>query len=158
MKSSVPAFKAALVARLQADASILVDAAANGGDMAVCLGNPHPYQAPKTVIVVGPMSAHKYEYVAAMTQANETYDIEVYVSLVDAAANDKQTLVDRTYSLADMVHASVLAWDTGDFHNAEGVKVADDVIPEITSDQDFSGDDAREFAVTLTLHVIARVS
>lgn len=158
MKSSVPGFKAALIARLQANTAIAADGAANGGDLEVILGNPQPETAPKSIIVIGDMSNHKYDYVCAMTQANESYDVEAIVSLVDSTANDKQALVDRAYGLADMVHADMLAWSDAGFLDGSGKKAADIVLPEITSDQEFTGADAREFAVTLTLHVTARVS
>lgn len=157
--SGVPAFKKALKARLENNPEILADAAANGGDLEVVLGNPHPLNAPKTIIVIGAMSNHSYDYTCGMTQANELYDILLVVSLVDYVANDKTALIDRAYGLADMITRDMLTWNIGStILDGYGTEVANAVIPDIEADQEFTADDAREFMVELKLHVVGRVS
>jgi hypothetical protein len=142
MTSTVPAFKAALLARLTT---------ALAGVSEVHWGDDPDKQGQK-VVLIGPVSNRELQFVAAMTQANETYDLDLIVSVVAPLQESYSVLVDAAYAIADAVIDSVLSWRETSYGG-----VVDIVMPGQASDSESTDGDWHEAAVALSLHVTARV-
>lgn len=144
MQSSVPSFKAALLARLQADAGL--------ADVGVSWGNPHPKRMGKEVVIIGNATGTGRQFLAGMTAALEKYNLEILISVVGPAQSSQQTLLTRAYALFDVVENSVLAWkDTG---YAAGAIV---VLIDSPHDQEAVTEDVREASVVFNLQVTAGI-
>jgi hypothetical protein len=154
MRSSVPGFKAALLARLGADPNI------TGPDLMVTWGNPYPLSESGELVVVGNVANRKKAFVAGMTAANETYDLEVLVSVVGAVANDTPAREARAYALADAVDESIRTWNLsgGPLASGDGWQVSS-CLPADSHEQDalLSGA-SREASVMQTYSVMARLT
>ena len=153
MRSSVPYFKTALLARLKAATAL------QGPDILVSWGNPYPDDAPGQLVAVGSAHDRSREFVAGMSQARETYAVDVLVSVVDAPENPIADREVRAYELADAVDESVRAWNlmggplvSGDWGQVSAA------VPGESSDGDalITGSE-RESLIKLTLNVTARV-
>jgi|GEM_PF-2636760 len=148
MKSSVPALKVALKARLKADPAFA------GEDTMVSIGNPHPARATRELVAIGKVSNRVTEYRGSMSQGRETYDIAVLASVIGSAALGHEELLVKAYELAADVVASVLDWR----NNAQRYDGIVDIITEGVSDDDEAVDtDGREVSVTLSFHVTASI-
>lgn len=150
--STVPAFKAALLARLQGDSTLTADSTATGGKLTIAWGDPHPERAESGLVAIGATSSRTVEYTASMTQANERYEVSVLVSVIDRVNNSREALWTRAYALADAVTESLRAW------NATGL---DGVVERawVTGSSDDEAVDAaiREASITLTVSVLGRM-
>jgi hypothetical protein len=153
MQSSVPKFKKALLARLLADTTLAANSLANGTDLTISWGNPHPDQASQALVVIDDTKNRQLAWVAAMTQANETYDVSIYISITGSARNDREALWQRAYDLSDAVQNSVLAWAASGYGGTVSI-----VIPQPSHDQDAVANEMREAAIMFDLSVTARLS
>jgi len=153
MRSSVPGFKAALLARLKADPAI------TGSDLIVSWGNPFPDTETSELVAIGSVTNRKLEFVAGMSQANETYDLEVLTSIVGAIVNDMEPREVRAYALSDAIAESIRTWNLagGPLATGDGWQV-NICEPTDSHDQDalVTGGN-REASVMQTFHVTARV-
>lgn len=124
MNSSVPAFMAALITRLEADPKI------DTSKVKVSWGNPNPANWPRTVVIFGPVTNRKREYVAARTQANETYDVAVRINRTGPPQNLNPVNMGAVYDLEDIVRESLRLWTNGDAPMVSGswgtANIADD--------------------------------
>ncbi len=148
MASSIPAFLAALKARLAADATITAASAQ------VTLGNPAP-AAPqaKVVGIGGDVADRRLDYIAAMTQANESYVVDV-VAIVEVSVHDTPDgLLTAAYALIDAIEASVLAWS-----KAGCGGTASSVAPVGGSHSMSTDGTVRDLIVVVRLQVTARIS
>lgn len=152
MRSSVPPFKAGFLARLQADPGI------TGDDLIVAWGNPYPVRDTGELVIIGSTTGRKLDYTAGMTRANESYDIEVLISVTGPPQNPMDEREQRAYALADAVCESVRSWTaaggplvSGDWGQVNIVEVSE------SHDQDALLSSVREASVMLTVHVTARI-
>jgi hypothetical protein len=103
--STIPTFKSALVARLQADTDLT--------GVAVTYGPPQPGEfAEKEFVWVG--AARGEQTTAAMGQKRreEVWIQDVVVSCVTALRNDQETLTERAFTIAGQVEDSLRTWST----------------------------------------------
>lgn len=155
MKSSVPAFKAALLARLQADPDI------TGTDLTVSWGDPYPDRAGAEAIFIGQTTNRALDFTCALSQANETYEVEVRVSVTGSHLEPAPWA--RAYELADAVAESARSWnqDTVSPLPTGAWGSVNVVMPGASTDDESLISDgkttSREAGVTLTLHVTARI-
>lgn len=111
--STIPAFKAALVARLEADAGL--------AGVQVCYGPPGQRALEReAVLVLGtrpddPTGGGGGQRTAAMGQhrREERYVVEVVVSVLRKARDDQQGTTERAFELAAAVEDSIRAWEDG---------------------------------------------
>jgi hypothetical protein len=127
MESSIPYLKIALRDRLIADPGI------DAGTTVVSVGNPHPDDWGYEAIIIGAMSEWSHTHVAAMTQENEEYKVEILVNVVGTPMDAYDALQMRAYALASIVRESVETWTrdggelvTGDWGHVDQVMPADD--------------------------------
>lgn len=146
MRSSVPAFKAALEARLKADSDLI------GDDLTVSWGDPSPKPATRELVAIGNTSNRAVEYRGVMTQGRETYDVVVIVSVIGSDKVSHADLVTRAYDLAQAVTENVLAWRETAFDG-----VCDIVTENPGEDDENVGDGGRESSVTLSFRVTASI-
>jgi hypothetical protein len=101
--STVPAFKSALVARLQADSDM--------AGVVITYGPPQPgeFGEPELVWVGAARGAQR---TAAMGQKRreETWDQDIIVTCKTALRNDQETLTERAYEIAGVIEDSLRAW------------------------------------------------
>lgn len=110
--STIPAFKAALVARLQADASLT--------GVQVSYGMPYPPPGEReTVLVLGtraddPTGGSGGQRAAALGQLRreERYVLELVVSVLKPAQEDQQDVTERAFALAAAIEDSIRTWGT----------------------------------------------
>lgn len=144
MTSSVPSFKTALKSRL---ATALTPAKVSYG-----AGNPDALG--KRAVIVGPAKNRVLEHVCGMTIAgapiNETYDVDVIVSVIGPEQESHEALSLIAYGLVDGIVTSVLSWAP----LPTGINA---VVPVESEDGENSGDGWREAFVAQTLHVTARI-
>lgn len=142
MVSSIPALKKALLARLTTDLASLSEV--HYGADSEKMGDD--------ILLIGKASNPHMDYLAAMTAANESYDIEIISSVVGPIQALYSSLVDRAFAINDAAVASVLAWKDADYGG-----VVDIIVPMGAADDEAVGDGWHEAAVTQTLHVTARI-
>lgn len=155
MKPTIEAFRLALKARLEANTDILADSAANGDDLQICDGNPHPETASSSMIILGSASNHNLAYSCGMQKARETYDFMVIISLLGSAYNDKSALRDRAYGLFSLVQEDILLWDTEGFLNADDEKVVDIALPDFDEEEEIIGEGLMGFVIYMNISVNA---
>lgn len=112
--STAPAVKAAVAARLNADALI------GGGGVHVSHGHPHPIVGLPELVHVGrtrPVNRVGDRYQGGQTPRQlgrdgreERYTITLTVSVVGNETDPYATLEARAYAIADLVDASLRAW------------------------------------------------
>lgn len=137
--STIPAFKTAL--------KVLLDAAISTAE--VYYGTGDPEQMAESAVIIGPARSDPLAFTCGMTQANETYDIDVISSVARSSVEPYETLVEEAYALNDQVVAAVLGWDT----LPTGVN---NVIPAESDDTENVGDGWREAAVKQRIRVTGR--
>jgi len=141
MTSTIPAFKTALAARLKPAIAALAE---------VYYGLADPNKMGSKVLLIGPAKNRTLEFVAGMSQANESYDVEIIASVVGPVQESFETLVALAYGVIDATISNILAWDA----LPSGVN---NVIPSESEDDEAVGDGFREAYVKQTLHVQARI-
>ena len=103
--STIPTFKSALVARLQADADLT--------GVTITYGPPQPGEfGERELVWVG--AARGEQVTAAMGQKRreETWIQDVVVSCITPLRNDQETLTERAFTLAGQVEDSLRTWST----------------------------------------------
>lgn len=146
MTSSIPAFKAALLARLIADESL--------DGVGLSRGNPYPSRASDEAVFIGSATAQPLDYMGAMTSANEVYSVDVLVSVIGSSQTAYADLEDRAHAIADVVRASVHSWRLEGFGDTGALMVS----PGELRDEENLDDSGREASVTLSIDVTARVT
>lgn len=149
MRSAVPAFKKALLERLEKTKAL--------AEVTVSWGNPYPDDAGDEVIIIGNTTGKGKGHVAGLSQANEVFSVDIIISVVGSAQTGLKELVERAYELAEAVDDSVIDWAK------EPVKyggVVTMVVPGLWSDGEAVTDDGdwREASVITQLDVTARIS
>lgn len=103
--STIPAFKATFVSRLQADASIVASGAT------VSYGSPYPGDPPDEWIWLGSTQTAD-EQAAALGQLHreEHYTLEVLIAKRADARATQQSVTERAFVLAGYVENSLRTW------------------------------------------------
>lgn len=149
MESSVPYFKAALLARL----SVVVAA---GG--VAFWGNPHPAVWPAKVLLIGDTSNRAHTYVCGMSQCNEEYDVELVANAAGAAANANATNQIAAYALMNAVETSLLDWTVAADPLCSGAwGQVNAAVPGAGSDGEGLDESGRDATVKMLVHVVARM-
>lgn len=115
--STIPAFKAALLARLQADTAL----GAASPPVQVVWGHPYPRQPESELVMIGRANSQSdegAEYPAGQRAAGlgrlsreERYTVEVTVSVLRKARDTSYQVIEtRAYQLAAAVESSLKAW------------------------------------------------
>ena len=120
---SVPYLKEALVERLQADPALI------GPALLICNGNPYPAADAPELVYIADVDDGNSEDVAAMTQADESYLVEVHCSVVTSPRNPPAPFLRRAYDLAAAVRESMRQWTiapgpllSGDWGHVEAIR------------------------------------
>ena len=101
--SAVPAFKSALVARLQADSGLT--------GVPVTYGPPQPGEwTEKEFVWVGAVRGDQATATIGTKSRDERWIQDIVVSCVTALRNDQETLTERAYAIAAEVEGSLRAW------------------------------------------------
>jgi hypothetical protein len=141
MTSTVPAFKSALKTRLASSLASLAE---------VYYGAASPNKMGAKVLLIGPAKNRTLEFVAGMSQANESYDVEVIASVIGPVQETHEALAALAYGIIDGTISSVLSW-------AALPSGVNNIIPGESEDEEAVGDGFREAYVKQTLHVQARI-
>ena len=156
--SSVPYFKAALVARLAATTALAT------GTTTVSRGNPYPKRWANEAVLVGGMSNYQQRLVGGLTQRREEYDVEITANVAGSAQDPYEDFESRAYVLAAAVETSLTEWTrTGEILCSGAWGHAAISIPTYVSDQEgIDIDDnatprSRDATVRMSVHVIAVV-
>jgi fumarylacetoacetate (FAA) hydrolase family protein len=140
MQSHVPAVKTALKDRLKATLGTTAEVYYGSGD---------PGKMGSRAVLIGPVKNRKTDFTCGMTQANESFDIEVMTSVVGPLQDSFEALVKVAYDINDAIVTDILAWDYS--------AAANTIVPADSSDDEAVGDGFREAVVKQTLHVMARI-
>jgi hypothetical protein len=151
MESSVTYLKAALLARLKADATLVATEAG------IFRGNPHPTKWPAKAVIIGKVSGWQLTFVCGMSQANEEYDLEIIANYAGSAQNSNTTYEDGAYGLMVAVLASLVTWHTGDNLVTGTWGQVNAIIPSAAGDAEGLDEGGRDSTVTMTVHVTARL-
>lgn len=101
--STIPAFKADLVARLQADGGL--------SGVNVVYGPPQPsVLAGDEWVGVGNVSTNQIAAALGQLRREEVYTVDVVVLVQGRDRNSHQTLTERAYTIAGVVETSVRTW------------------------------------------------
>ena len=155
--SSVPKFKAALLDRLRSVPDLF--------DVTLSRGNPYPVAWGWEAITIGAATNRTWVSVAAMTQVDEQYDVDLLANRISAPQDPHEQNEDRAYELMDIAAGSVWEWVTGpsplvsgDWGFVQVVTMYPAYDREGMNEEPNSGKvTARDAAVILPLHVIARL-
>ena len=154
LESSDPYFKEALVARLEATPALATRRTL------IAWGNPHPKRWARETIIIGGTTDRTYRYVAAMTQANEEYDVGLFANFTGPLLNRNADNQRKAYELATAVEASLIEWTRAGGHLVDGpwgfVWAA---VPNLSPSHDVEGIDkgGRDASVICTIRVKARL-
>jgi hypothetical protein len=157
MQTSIPHFKAALKARLEADATLI----AAGGS--VSRGNPHPGAWPAKLVIIGAVSGWTLAFACGMTQVNEEYDLEVVATFAGSPQNSSALYEDGAYALMVPVLTSLVSWMDGNPLVSGAWGHVGAAIPQPAGDAEGFEVDAngvpvaRDSTVSVSVHVTARL-
>lgn len=145
MTSSIPAFKAALLARLDA---------ATATDVQVTWGSPHPAPMQPKFAWIGGTRERTIQYVAGMAAANERYLVDITITVAGSAQQPQSDLLTAAYVIDDAMRTSLLTWKGTDYDG-----VVDYVVPGPGEDAEALTETGaeREASVKLTVEVMARI-
>lgn len=153
--STIPALKAALVARLAADASIVA------AGVQVTYGDPYPAPIADEWIWVGSTNSTPGESAAAlgMQRREERYTLDVTIGKRDDSRALQKAVTERAFLLASYIENSMRSWGGAGVidpfnYSTTGVRIVQVINAEHTE----SVTDAKRFAVVhLTLSIQARI-
>jgi hypothetical protein len=100
--STIPGFKAALLARLQADTDL--------DGVQITYGLPYPRAADKDWVWVADARAEQSNIAMGTRRRDERWNQEILVSCVRTDRNDQQTLTERAFEIADVIGDSLRDW------------------------------------------------
>lgn len=148
MPSTIPSFKAALLARLQANAGL---AAAQ-----ISWGNPYPARMADELIIIGNATAGQNPVGLGSNAKEEQYELEILVSIAGSARTSQQTLEERAFTLAGVIETSIINWRTE--ASPFGGVVSWALVDSMSSGEGISqSGDTREASVSIKLSVTARI-
>mgnify|MGYP000952277341 CR=1 FL=1 len=104
MASSVPYVKAALKTRIEAALT------AAGQSALVSRGHPYPKAWAGHTVVIGKATIGDAQRVAAGTQENEHYDVELLICAAGSAQDAYSGFEDAAYALRTIIVSDLLAW------------------------------------------------
>lgn len=145
MASSIPAVKAALLARLKADTAL--------SGVQVTWGHPHPEAMESELVTIGDVTRRSLAYTAALTQATEDYEFGVLVSCEVSAETSVAGVAPRVWELVDAVIANIVAWNAAGYGDTGAVAI----LPGEATEAEMVDGSAREVSVTLSVEVKARI-
>ncbi len=147
MPSTVPRFKAALLARLQSAPGL--------AGIQVSWGNPHPARLADELIILATATALQTPGSLGTRERDERYTLDIIVSVSGPARATQQSLEERAFSLAAVIEKSIIDWrESGLPHDILMAQVEG-----ITSGEAFTPQgDTREASVVLTVAVLARTA
>jgi len=159
MVSSVPACKAAILARLRGhDRDDFTSEAEGLAGVQVSWGSPHPKDQQRELIYIGAAKGVARVYTAGLARANEFYQLEIIIDVLDSSQRSQQELLTRAYELMAIVEASIVAWAHEDnpFDGAVNIMTVgpltdNEIIPEENTQ-------VRVASITCELNVKARIS
>ena len=156
--TSVPHFKAALIARLVATPALA------SGKVTISRGHPYPKRWANESVLVGGMSGYQQSPACALTQRREHYDVEITANVEGSAQDPYEDFETRAYALAAEVETSLTEWTRASDHLCEGdwghVAAA---VPDYVSDQEGIDQEegqaprGRDATVHMVVHVTAVV-
>lgn len=161
-RSSVPDCKAHLVERwsgrtLDGKVSTRFDglaAVTDHKDTIVSWGNPHPDRLPDVLLIIDDTEGYELEFAGALTQANESYTINGYISVAKNPRVNRQRQWQRAYDLWSAVLTDIADMN----HTGELPSQVSFIMPGASSDSDAVVADMREDSISFQLHVTARIS
>lgn len=145
--STIPAFKAALLARLQADSGL--------ADVDVTYGLPFPRKPEGEWVWLGGVPDSSQE-TAAMGQRRreETWVQEVVVSCVRPVRESQQELTERAFVIAGVVETSLRTWSASPPYFGGVVREA---LVIGTSLEEFADAEEREARITVRIYCTNRI-
>lgn len=159
IRSSAPKFKSALQTRLEAIAGL------GRGTTLISRGHPYPKGWAGHTIIIGQVLNRRRQWVAAMTQCNEEYDVEILISAGGSAQDPYSGFEDQAYALADAVEDSLISWTReggGELVTGAWGQVLTAIPGEAGDQEGIEGEEnrapkSRESVVSLMVHVAARL-
>lgn len=139
--SQIPAFKAALFARLQADSDL--------DGVQVTYGDPHPRAADQDWVWLGDARGQQEPWVMGRRRRREDWNQEVMVSCVRTDRNDPQALTERAFELVAVIEDSLRAWGEVAGTKFDGLAVFAQVVE--TELKERVSREQRESLVTVTI-------
>lgn len=147
MSSSIPSFKAALLARLQADAGF--------AGVQVSWGHPYPSRLQDELIIIGNAGNERQEPVGFPTNAKEEeYSVAMLVSVTGPSRTPQQTLEERAFVLAAVIETSITAWKATAFDAVVAWALAGGMSAKEVISEDGG---TREASVSFAISVTARI-
>ena len=150
MPSTIPAFKAALLARLSAEAGLL--------GVQVSWGHPYPARLADELIIIGNATSAPGQSPVGLGSGDreEEYHVALLISVAGSARVTQQALEERAFELAAAIEQSMIAWQ---FEEAPFGGVVDWalVLSMQSAEVLAESGDAREASVTITVAVTARI-
>ncbi|MBT9154751.1 MAG: hypothetical protein DDT39_01430 [Firmicutes bacterium] len=145
MSSTVPRFKAALLARLQANTSL--------AGIQISWGNPHPARLADELIIIDAATALQTLGSLGTRERDERYRLDIIVSVSGPARATQQSLEERAFALAAIIEKSVIDWRESGL--PQGVLWVQ--VEGISSGEAFTPQgDTREASAMLAVAAIAR--
>ncbi|MBT9156865.1 MAG: hypothetical protein DDT37_01856 [Firmicutes bacterium] len=147
MPSTIPRFKGALLARLQADAGL--------AGIQISWGNPHPARLADELIIIDAATALQTSGSLGARERDERYRLDIIVSVSGPARATQQSLEERAFALAAVIEKSITDWRESGL--PQGVLWVQ--VEGISSGEAFTPQgDTREASVFLAVAVIARMA
>ena len=122
-------------------------------DVQVSWGNPHPKKLADVLLIVDDAENITWKPTASLTQMNEEYDLQCYVSVEKSSKFSRKDQWQRAYDLALAAISDVMKMCR------EGTMPAqvNIIMPGSANDSDAVVPDRRENSIPFTLHVTARL-
>lgn len=155
--STVPALKAALLSRLQADAAI----GTNGtlGSIQITWGDPVAPGPDRNWVALGDVKDNQVAAALGAQKREETYTMDILISVLRPVRESQQSTTTFAYSIAAAIEASIRAWGirgTADPFSTSttGVRTVQVEGLDLTEPLD---DQAREARIVMRIGVTARI-
>ncbi len=144
MASTISRFKAALLARLQADPGL--------ASIQASWGNPHPARLADELIVIDVATARQTPGSMGTRRQDERYTLDIIISVSGPARITQQALEERAFTLSTVIEISIINWR----ESGLPLDILWAQVEGITSGEAFTTQgDTREASVVLSLAVIA---
>ena len=152
MSSTIPDIKAALVTRFAADDDL--------SDIQCTWGHPYPDRSEEELIIIGPATETEIPAGLGTNNREESYNLDIIVSVARASRESQQTLETRAFVIAGHIEDSIVDWRTEEsvFNGINGWIIGSAMTTgEVLETHPESGQvTGREASVTITLAVVAR--
>jgi len=144
---------------MKADLKTRFDADDDLSGVQITRGNPYPTRTQEEQVIIGPVTQQELPAGLGNNGIEETYDIDIIVSIQRSSRESYETLEDRAFVIAGHIEESMIDWrsESPVFNGLEGwIQVSAITTNEALITNEAGQVTEREAFVTITFSVVAR--